>query len=124
MKLNFLKIVIIASIGIAIIIALALSGAKQPQQIACTDEAKLCPDGLPVARTGPNCEFAKCPEMSRSVTTNLIAPESSDSMQSWETYRLGDGFEFKYPSKCVALIGREVEGEVRFICSKGGMKIF
>jgi hypothetical protein len=29
--------------------------------IACTQEAKLCPDGSGVGRTGPNCEFAPCP---------------------------------------------------------------
>jgi hypothetical protein len=28
---------------------------------ACTQEAKLCPDGSSVGRTGPNCEFAPCP---------------------------------------------------------------
>lgn len=27
----------------------------------CTMEAKLCPDGSAVGRTGPNCEFAACP---------------------------------------------------------------
>lgn len=27
----------------------------------CTQEAKLCPDGTAVGRTGPNCEFAPCP---------------------------------------------------------------
>ncbi len=29
--------------------------------VACTQEAKLCPDGSYVGRTGPNCEFAQCP---------------------------------------------------------------
>ena len=29
--------------------------------IACTMEAKICPDGSAVGRTGPNCEFAACP---------------------------------------------------------------
>ena len=29
--------------------------------VACTMEAKLCPDGSAVGREGPNCEFAKCP---------------------------------------------------------------
>jgi len=29
--------------------------------IACTQEAKQCPDGSYVSRTGPNCEFAPCP---------------------------------------------------------------
>lgn len=28
---------------------------------ACTMEAKLCPDGTYVGRSGPNCEFAPCP---------------------------------------------------------------
>ena len=31
-------------------------------QVACTQEAKLCPDGTAVGRTGPNCEFAECPK--------------------------------------------------------------
>jgi hypothetical protein len=30
-------------------------------QIMCTMEAKICPDGTGVGRTGPNCEFAPCP---------------------------------------------------------------
>ncbi len=34
-------------------------GANDP--VACTMEAKLCPDGSSVGRTGPNCEFAACP---------------------------------------------------------------
>ncbi len=34
--------------------------AKPP--VACTEEAKLCPDGSAVGRTGPNCEFPPCPK--------------------------------------------------------------
>jgi hypothetical protein len=30
-------------------------------QTVCTQEAKQCPDGSYVGRTGPNCEFAPCP---------------------------------------------------------------
>lgn len=29
--------------------------------LACTMEAKQCPDGSYVSRTGPDCEFAPCP---------------------------------------------------------------
>jgi len=37
---------------------------KQPAEpLSCTMEAKLCPDGSAVGRTGPNCEFAACPEV-------------------------------------------------------------
>lgn len=28
---------------------------------ACTEEAKICPDGSSVMRTGPECEFTQCP---------------------------------------------------------------
>jgi len=30
--------------------------------VACTAEAKICPDGSAVGRVGPNCEFAACPQ--------------------------------------------------------------
>jgi hypothetical protein len=33
----------------------------QPKPVACTMEAKLCPDGSAVGRSGPNCEFTACP---------------------------------------------------------------
>jgi len=35
---------------------------NQAEPVACTMEAKLCPDGSYVGRTGPKCEFAACPE--------------------------------------------------------------
>lgn len=34
-----------------------------PSPIACTQEAKQCPDGSYVSRTGKNCEFTKCPNI-------------------------------------------------------------
>lgn len=30
-------------------------------QVFCTMDAKICPDGSSVGRQGPNCEFAACP---------------------------------------------------------------
>ncbi len=35
------------------------TGAIKPGT-ACPQDAKLCPDGSYVSRTGPNCEFADC----------------------------------------------------------------
>ena len=32
-----------------------------PEPVACTMDAKICPDGSGVGRVGPNCEFAPCP---------------------------------------------------------------
>ena len=34
---------------------------KRLEKIACTMDAKVCPDGSAVGRSGPNCEFEKCP---------------------------------------------------------------
>ena len=49
--------------------------------VACTMEAKLCPDGSYVGRTGPNCEFSECPMES-----------------GWKTSS-EQGLEFSYPEK-------------------------
>lgn len=37
------------------------------EPVACTMEAKLCPDGSSVGRSGPNCEFAECPAPTETV---------------------------------------------------------
>lgn len=40
----------------------SLSPSPTPEQVFCTQEAKLCPDGVSyVGRSGPNCDFAACP---------------------------------------------------------------
>lgn len=45
---------------------------KEP--VACTLDAKICPDGSSVGRVGPNCEFAQCPGMKTTNTfTGTIA---------------------------------------------------
>ncbi|GEM_PF-2990518 len=41
-----------------------------PDQKACSQEAKICPDGSAVGRTGPNCEFAACPISNSTIITN------------------------------------------------------
>jgi hypothetical protein len=37
--------------------------------VACTMEAKICPDGSSVGRSGPKCEFAPCPELKTQKVT-------------------------------------------------------
>jgi len=43
------------------------------QPTACTMEAKICPDGSSVGRSGPNCEFTDCPDQT-------AAKELSDAL--------------------------------------------
>ena len=47
--------------------------SAEPGSRACTAEAKLCPDGSYVGRTGPNCEFAQCPSVATTTTVFLQA---------------------------------------------------
>lgn len=60
-------IILIIVILALIFIDLAAWGAykyfyqkSDPEPIACTLEAKICPDGSSVGRIAPNCEFAPC----------------------------------------------------------------
>lgn len=43
------------------------------QTIACTQEAKRCPDGSSVGRTGPNCVFAPCPSLIPTPVPSLVS---------------------------------------------------
>ncbi|MDP3917237.1 MAG: hypothetical protein Q8Q42_03030 [Nanoarchaeota archaeon] len=41
------------------IFIIGCAGIQEP--VACSTEAKICPDGSAVGRVGPDCEFEKCP---------------------------------------------------------------
>jgi hypothetical protein len=47
--------------AVIIIFVIAIVSQQNSQPIACTQEAKLCPDGSAVGRVAPNCDFAPCP---------------------------------------------------------------
>jgi hypothetical protein len=49
---------------------LAISCTKTEKPVACTMEAKACPDGSFVGRVAPNCEFAPCPGQNQQGTGN------------------------------------------------------
>lgn len=50
--------------------------------VACTMEAKMCPDGSYVGRTGPKCEFTPCPIVSTSTTsTSGVSGNISGAVQ-------------------------------------------
>ncbi|GEM_PF-6553045 len=96
-KKGFAPIFIVIIIAVAIALgggALYLSkqqatsnkGQEEPR--ACTQEAKRCPGGSYVSRTGPNCEFAACPAFS-----------SSTVQIRWQTYtNKRVGYQFQYPA--------------------------
>lgn len=59
--------------------------------VACTEEAKQCPDGSYVGRMGPKCEFAKCPGEGGMERHSM---DTSD----WKTYQNEKyGYSIRYP---------------------------
>src|SRR3989338_5930321 len=59
MKEPLLLVILVLMAG-----GLAFTLIPRQSYTACTLEAKLCPDGSYVGRTGPNCEFTACPSPS------------------------------------------------------------
>ena len=71
------KIIFLTAILVLCVLAVTTSVfAKQStaslsnqEDVVCTQEAKLCPDGSYVSRQGSKCEFAPCPSL-----TNVSQP--------------------------------------------------
>lgn len=87
-KILILFIVVILLLLISVGAFLLQSKKSQPTQVACTMEAKICPDGSSVGRVGPACNFAPCP----------TAKLTSDPTANWKTYNnVNPNFSFQYP---------------------------
>ncbi|MEK9180142.1 MAG: hypothetical protein AAB897_01910 [Patescibacteria group bacterium] len=54
-------LIFLAAVAVGVVGYFGLPAPKEVGRTACTQEAKICPDGSAVGRTGPNCEFEKCP---------------------------------------------------------------
>ena len=61
--------------------------ACSPPPSGCTEEAKLCPDGSYVGRTGPNCDFAPC-------TPKACTEEAKQCPDGSSVSRTGPNCEF------------------------------
>jgi len=107
----------------------------QPKPIlkACPMIAKVCSDGTTVGPTGPNCEFAACPEnidcakegesigavypgvvpkkccdgLVPIIPKNIVGTQgicTKTDISNWQTYRNNEiGIEFKYPAKLATI---------------------
>jgi hypothetical protein len=79
-------VVIAAAVGWYLVVR---QNATVPAGVACTTEAKQCPDGSYVGRTGPDCQFAACPgvapQASSTVTTQTSSSSISENISStWQ----------------------------------------
>lgn len=71
------------------------------QHSACTLEAKICPDGSSVGRSGPNCEFSPCPIITSSALglSPTVTSELSNQLH-WKNYVCKyDGYSLSVPDE-------------------------
>lgn len=78
-KNNFWKLVISIAVIISGILYLVDLKFNRPEQVFCTQEAKICSDGSGVGRTGPKCEFSACPKEDLIVVESPRAYEKISS---------------------------------------------
>ena len=72
-------------------IYLSITGSSHKEDlVACTEEAKICPDGTSVTRSGPLCEFSTCPDKQPVEIFNV----STKTVIDWL-----NGVEYEYPTK-------------------------
>lgn len=107
-------------VGVVIVLVLAglvyvyVESPKQDdEQIACTMEALICPDGSGVGRSGPDCRFNACPNQEYWVGTLqqnengfslLLNTESSDTVPAEYTIPL----EIRVSNVLQDFVGKEV----------------
>lgn len=100
------------------IVFAGVTGTKPPPNpVGCTMEAKLCPDGSAVGRTGPNCEFAACPVAGKFCLKDSDCPSSKYMCE--ETQGTGTACPSTDPT-CVpthTTIAGECKVKVSYACS-------
>ena len=72
-KILFIIVIILLLAGVGYLV---FTNINKTKSVACTQEAKLCSDGSSVGRTGPNCEFAPCPEEGGQTTSSLTEAQA------------------------------------------------
>ncbi len=88
------KILILSALLLLTGAGCAVPGSKNTpntpsEPVACTADAKQCPDGSYVGRTGPKCEFV-CP------------PTQTQTYKDWKTVQIGGVVSFLIPPNCIA----------------------
>jgi hypothetical protein len=68
-----------------------------PKKMACTLEAKICPDGSSVGRSGPNCEFVACPSSNDPIVSRSCGGDM-------ENAQCPDGYDCYYKDPKAATV--------------------
>ena len=88
-KQLFFGVLLVIGVGVAGFLYRSFS--ERPQgPIACTADAKLCPDGTGLGRTGPTCTFPACPPPNIELPNVGIAFVLPEGYQAVEDYERGN----------------------------------
>lgn len=66
--LSLVLIITLCIVGVFYFTTFKSVFVDEPLVVACTQEAKICPDGSSVSRQGEKCEFAECPLLQQEET--------------------------------------------------------
>ncbi|MDO8511728.1 MAG: hypothetical protein Q7S57_00505 [bacterium] len=81
--------------------SLPIASPKEQKPVECTQEAKVCPDGSAVGRTGPNCEFSVCPSSKDILKDDFI---------EWAVYSFGNEYSINIKADGSFLFVDEIPG--------------
>ncbi len=83
MKKTYITIIVLVFIVVAGLVfglrkaeAPVSSTPNEEEKVACTMDAKMCPDGSYVGRTGPKCEFEACP-VTKDAAAKDVTPKDT-----------------------------------------------
>lgn len=84
-NINKILFVIFAILIVGGISYMAYTSPHSTEPVFCTADAKMCPDGSYVGRTGPRCEFAACPGASNESLKTYTDAETGATFEYPET---------------------------------------
>jgi hypothetical protein len=68
-KFPFLSTLLLLGLFSLFVSGCTEAGTEKP--VACTEDAKICPDGSAVGRVAPDCEFAACPDTTTGASSTF-----------------------------------------------------
>jgi hypothetical protein len=105
-------VIVVVVIIVAAVALILLFMPRNAGIVACTQEARLCPDGTSVGRTEPNCEFAPCPTGS-----NLCPKDTTVCPDGSTVSRTGPSCEFVCPTARVCAAGQYTSSDCDGACT-------
>ena len=84
MESSFLSVFLMLFIGFFVGHPVGPTPEPPYEQVACTMDAKMCPDGITyVGRVAPNCEFAECPKPAGKLPASETPTDPDDMVKDY-----------------------------------------